>query len=198
MSGLWNKGTHCTQHIILAVLSMTLLVQTTGCGPVDPLADPANWVAIDAPSHGFSALFPRKFKQNEIRTVPQETADGIVIHHIYGQSGVAFYYSVSCAKFPGASVMHAHPGDTLKKAVDDLVKNYHADVLQEYQVYRNGFPGRYVKADIPKEKLGLNNNNRLHSMVFLRGNYLYRVTAVGLGNEPQVKTFFDAFQLKTL
>lgn len=175
-----------------------LLLHLTACGPINPLDDPKNWIQIDEPRFGFSAIFPRKFNHDEIKVVPQETENGVVINHIFAQSSLAFYYSVSCAKFPGASVMESHPGDTLKKAIDDIVNTYHAEVLQEYQITRNRFPGRYVKANIPKEKMGLNNNNRLHSMAFLRGSYLYRVTAVGLGNEPQVALFFDSFQLKPL
>lgn len=192
----------CTQQMFsnwkFVCIGVALGVLLAGCGPINPKDDPKYWVHIDESRLGFSVLFPRQFKQDEIKKVPQETTYGIVINHLFAQSNVAFYYAVSCVKFPSASVMESHPGDSIKTAIDDMINDYHAKVLEEYPVSRNGFPGRYVKADIPKEKLGLNNNNRLHTMVFLRGSYLYRVTAVGLGNERQVDIFFDSFQLNPL
>ena len=173
-----------------------LLVFNNGCGPVNPLDDPNNWVVIDQPEKGFYALFPRQFKEGEVKTIPQDTSEGTLMHYIYGQSGLAFYYSVYATKFPPSAVQSSDPEAATQTAVEDLIKEYRAKVIETYPVARNNFPGRYVKATLPKQELGLKNNNILRSMVFVRDHYLYRVTAVGIGNDKQVQIFFDSFQLK--
>lgn len=183
------------RNILPTLFLTSLLLFLTACGKRENLKP---WVNINEERLGFSASFPREFKESEIKTVAQETEYGMIINHIYGQSGVAFYYAVSCAKFPGKAVTHLSPSKSLKNAINEVVESYQANVTEEYELMRNGYPGRYLSAEIPKEEHGLINDNKLHTMVFLRGSHLYRVTAVGLGNEPQVKTFFDSFQLKPL
>ena len=184
--------------IALFCSMLLLLVFNSGCGPVNPLDDPENWVVIDQPEKGFYALFPRQFKQGEIKTIPQETSEGPLMHYVYGQSGLAFYYSVYATKFPPSAVLSSDPEAATKNAIEDLIKEYRAEVIETHPVSRNNFPGCYVKATLPKQELGLKNDNILRSMVFVRDYYLYRVTAVGLGNDKQVEIFFDSFQLKPL
>lgn len=156
------------------------------------------WHPIEDQQLGFSALFPRPFIDDEIRSEYNLTDYGQIKQHIYSQSSLAFYYSITCSEFPEYLVKQNATKDAVKKAIDSLINDYHAEVEVFEPINRNGFEGTYLTAKLSKEKLGLNNNNQLHAMAFLRGNCLYRVTAVGLGNLEEVETFFSSFKLMPL
>ena len=156
------------------------------------------WVPVREPGLGFAAEFPRAFKEGERKVVRHETKRGEVPVHTFGQHTLAFFWGITVAEFPpGADEEPAR--DILQRAVDEQLAQYRATVDSTEPVEVNGVPALKVTGSLPRvsegDEDGLLNHNRVHLLVAVRGNRLYRVSALGLGNEEMVAKFFDAFEL---
>ena len=156
--------------------------------------DPRVWTDVRDTDAGFAAKFPRPFKGHEIRVETKDSAEGPVQFKVYGQSGLAFYYAITCATFPPTATDQIEPHEALNKAADELLAEYQADVLVRETISQKSVPGLLIRANIPREPNDMLNNNQLHCMIFVRTNQIFRVTAIGLGNEFMVERFFEAFK----
>jgi len=156
--------------------------------------DERDWTGLRKPGLGFAAEFPRAFNAGEQRMEVHETPEGHVPVHYFGQNTLAFFWGISVAEYPpGADAEPA--ADILERAVDEQLRQYRAAVDSRENLEVSGEPALKVVGSLPREPGGLSNHNRLHLLVVMRGNRLYRASALGLGNDAMVAHFFDAFRL---
>ena len=58
----------------------------------------------------------------------------------------------------------------------------------------DGFPSLKFRARLPQDGANLRNENYLTSLMIVRGDSVYRVSAIGMGNEEEVARFLGSFE----
>lgn len=149
----------------------------------------AHWQIISEPELGFSIEFPGK---PVVRNQSFNTASGQGHVFLYSYKHIAFEYAMSVMRLPPAEVTTDNFEGVLDATVQELVREKKGLLSFQESMSVGGFPGRRATVSLPDTYL---KENRAHTMIVLRGNYVYRVTAAGIGNIDIVQYFFNSFAI---
>jgi len=179
---------------LAACLLLALLFVWGGCSSseqegVSGGVATAQWQKVSEPELGFRIEFPGK---PELRNQSFNTASGVGQVFLYSYKHIAFEYAMSVMRLPPAEVSTDDFEGVLDATVQELVREKKGLLSFQESMNVGGFPGRRATVSLPDTYL---KDNRAHTLIVLRGNYVYRVTAAGIGNIDMVQYFFNSFAI---
>lgn len=181
-------------QVIFGLWVMFFLLFSFGCKPlreegISGGVATAQWQTVSEPDLGFRIDFPGK---PELRNQAFNTASGAGQVFLYSFKHIAFEYGLSVMRLPPAEVNTDDLEGVLDATVQDLVREKKGLLSFQESMNVGGFPGRRATVSLPETYL---KDNRAHTLIVLRGNYVYRVTAAGIGNIDIVQHFFNSFEI---
>ena len=79
--------------------------------------------------------------------------------------------------------------------MEDQILGMNGALLESSHRSFQGSPAVYFSAQLPKDGAELRNDNTLTSFIVIKGNRIYRVSAIGLGNAEERNRFLSSFKL---
>lgn len=149
----------------------------------------AQWETVSEPDLGFRIDFPGK---PVVRNQSFKTASGVGHVFLYSYKHIAFEYAMSVMRLPPGEVRTDDFEGVLDATVEDLAREKKGLLSFQESINVGGFPGRRATVSLPETYL---KDNRAHTLIVLRGNYVYRVTAAGIGNIDIVQHFFNSLEI---
>ncbi|MEM9026382.1 MAG: hypothetical protein AAGB06_05550 [Verrucomicrobiota bacterium] len=160
-----------------------------GCADRNPVHD---WDTYTFSDSGFAVEMPG----TPIQSVSQlRTQSGLVPVKQYQHKSIAFIYYVSVADFPLELIESQSKRRTLDVMMEDQILGMNGALLESSHRSFEGFPSVFFSAKLPKDGAELRNDNTLTSVIVVKGNRIYRASAIGLGNQEERTRFLGSFRL---
>ena len=151
-----------------------------------------NWETFTYKDSGFSVEMPN---EPILSSKSVQTQKGRVPLIQYQHKSIAFIYYVSVAEFPRALINSQPKEQTLIIMMEDQILGMSGSLIKSNRSSFQGYPAIYFSARLPKDGAELRNDNTLSCMIVIKGNRIYRVSAIGLGNAEERNRFISSFKL---
>ncbi|MGB0371308.1 MAG: hypothetical protein ACPGN3_08140 [Opitutales bacterium] len=176
-------------QIITMVASVVGFLIAVGCSDRNPMH---TWATYEYPEYGFAVEMPNEPIESSTQL---RTQDGLVPVRQFQHKSIAFVYYVSVAEFPSKLIQSQPKKRTLDIMMEDQILGMNGALLESSHRSFDGYPAIFFSAQLPKDGVELRNDNTLTSIIVIKGNRIYRASAIGLGNEGERTRFLGSFTL---
>lgn len=177
-----------TWKIRIHFLALAGFMFGLGCGERVPFMEWDEYVERD---FGFSVQMPGTPIYSKTSLATQE---GYLAVHQFQHKSVAFVYYVSVVEFPPSLMSRQSKRHTLRLMMEDQIHGMSGALESSEERSFMGFPSILFRARLPRDGAALRNDNFITSEIIIRGNAVYRVSAVGMGNEEETARFLESFR----
>ena len=169
-------------------LAFVCFMFALGCGEKAPFMQ---WRQVTQRDFGFRAEFPNDPVYSKTYL---DTQEGKVTVHQFQHKSIAFVYYVSVMEFPHKLMTQQPKRRTLQVMMEDQIQGMEGALETASNGTFDGFPSLKFRARLPQDGANLRNENYLTSLMIVRGDSVYRVSAIGMGNEEEVARFLGSFE----
>lgn len=172
----------------LHILALAGFLFGLGCGEKAPFMQ---WRPFTNSEFGFTAEFPNDPVYNKSYL---DTQDGRVYVHQFQHKSIAFVYYVSVTQFPHQLMAQQPKRQTLQILMEDQIQGMRGARVHSSIGSFDGYPALRFRARLPQDGANLRNENYLTSEIIIKGDTVYRISAIGMGNEEEITRFLSSFK----